>query len=252
MKRKKAAEAKSEEESPLETGKDTQTILKHIPEADVKLALHAYHEIRKLEPLKKIPNWPEAELLTVENTLKKLQRNDWMNEDDFERILNDIHEAIHDSKSNINANVKETMRHGKGGNYKDFALDILCFSLTYMLSKLSKLGPSQRSDSVAGFLSEQSIKFSTDYIRKKRSKQNIDSVLWNLLSLGAIHSGDTRGDRDEFAPFMLRLMDNKFVPLAERLLEYHTGKKKSLFDYFLVSSEGTTTIKIRHNSTRNS
>ncbi|HUI45689.1 MAG TPA: hypothetical protein VL122_06895 [Nitrospirota bacterium] len=237
MKTKKTAEAKSEEESPvcrscpshvILKGLAAQKIIEHIPAADVLLALNAYHQIRKLKPLCDIPEYPEEEILTLKSTLKKLQRNDWMSEEDYKRFLNDIVGTTYRSKGYAYASTKHQLRHGKGkaGKDKDFDLDILSFSLIFMLRK--KTGKPHFS-LVGKFLREQGIMYEgvegkVEYIGKTRSKQYIGSVFRNLILLGTIRR-------------YLGFRVDTLTPLMLCLIEYHAGEPKSLADCFFLANQ---------------
>ncbi len=202
----------------LKIGPDTQEILKYISEHDVKLALHTFYQIREYlsqHPLKKIPKYPEAELRGIEKRLTKLVELGLKSQDECQRILVDLHFNV--SSGQLRSRNKERLRHGRG-DYKDYDMDALCFSLVYMLRK-SNLSFEQCSYLVAGFLSEQKItneKSDNDpaaynkaaYIIRRRNRQDMDSFLEKLRALGTLMTLEA-GYTVIFPSFLIRLLEYK-------------------------------------------
>lgn len=214
------------------TSPQTRELLQILRASDVQLVLDAFRQISALKRLSDIPAYPSAELRTIRRMLKKIWESGWMDKNEHESLSLDIGMRIEGCKGSISRNnnyIKELIRNGKRGAPKKFALDILCFSLVYMLrQKTTK----PHYDLVGGFLLEQGItnkdSDSTEYIRKKRSKQEIESILQALQYLGSIRNDDerltTKEEQESGISVSEYFSPGKFVLLVECLKNYK-GKK---------------------------
>ncbi len=176
----------------LEDGKATEKLLRLIPVEDIRIVLDAYHGLSKVtKRLRLVLQYPHKDLNDIKHSLNHMMRTvGWITKDERDALLWELIVKTGKGKKGVsrsNLEIRNRVRKNKVGAPKNYALEILCFSLTYLLRK--KTGR-PHYDLVTGFLHEQDIMnrgFSQGYLKKRRNNLDLSAIEFLLYELGGIN-----------------------------------------------------------------